>query len=103
MPRDSRHYPRIRVPSKYSVVCESKDPPLAGKVLVMGLGGVFIAVQERFPAGTVLNLRLTHDRETVEAVCAVRGQFPDGIGVEFVQLRGKDEETLKRMLERFAS
>jgi hypothetical protein len=67
----------------------------------MGLGGLFIRTPIVFPKGTVFNLRI-HDGECeVEAVCAVRDLRRDGIGVEFVELRGQNEHNLKSILQRF--
>jgi hypothetical protein len=99
MPRDTRHYARIHVPNP-PVVCEGIDRPLDGKITVMGLGGLFIRTREPYPAGTVFRLRFTDEGETVEAMCAVRDQNPQGMGVEFVELRGKSEENLKKIMER---
>jgi hypothetical protein len=102
MPHESRHYRRIRVPEKHSVACEGIDRPLAGEVTVMGLGGLFIRSRDTYPVGTVFSVRFKDDGEIVEATCAVRDQEAQGIGVEFVQLRGQNEENLKKIVQRLS-
>jgi hypothetical protein len=101
MQRESRRYKRVRVPEGAGISCQGVDTDLQGSVLVMGLGGLFIRTPVVFPKGTVFNVRIRDRDCEVEAMCAVRDLAPDGIGVEFVQLRGRHEENLKAIMKRF--
>jgi hypothetical protein len=49
----------------------------------------------------VLPLRFSAGAEVVEADCIVRDVEPEGIGLEFVKLRGPNEDSLKRILNAF--
>ena len=81
--------------------CEGVDTELSGDVVMLGLGGLLIRTPVVFPKGTVFGVRIRDGEHEVEAVCAVRSVDPSGLGVEFVELRGKNEENLKRILQRF--
>jgi len=102
MPHETRHYARIHVPEKHPVACDGIDRPFAGEITVMGLGGLFIHTRDTFPVGTVFSVRFRDGQETVEAMCTVRDHEAQGMGVEFVELRGKNEENLKKIVERLA-
>jgi hypothetical protein len=101
LPRELRRYQRVTLPHG-AVSCEGVDTELRGHVAVMGLGGLFIRTPVVFPKGTVFRVRIRDGEREVEAVCAVRDLQPDGIGVEFVELRGANEVNLKSILQRFA-
>ena len=103
MERDSRHYERIRVPEDKLIPCEGVGRPLRGHVSVVGLGGMFIRTRESYPVGTVFDVRLGDGEEAIEASCVVRSVDPGGLGVEFVKLRGKHEQALKKIIDRLKS
>jgi hypothetical protein len=100
MRRESRRYRRVCVPVDADVSCQGLDTDLQGSVLVMGLGGLFIRTPVVFPKGTVFHVCIRDRDCEVEALCAVRNLAPEGLGVEFVQLRGRHEENLKAILKR---
>lgn len=103
MSRDSRRYKRVRVPEGGLLRCEGVDTDLQGDVSILGLGGLFIRTPIVFPKGTVFSVRVRDGEREFEALCAVRHLQPDGIGVEFVELRGKNEENLKSILQRLGA
>lgn len=100
MQRELRRYKRISIPQD-AVSCEGIDTDFRGHVIVMGLGGLFIRTPVVFPKGTVFRVRIHDGEREVEAVCAVRDLRRDGIGVEFVELRGQNEINLKTILQHF--
>ena len=103
MERNYRHYERVRVPEDKLIPCEGVGRPLRGHVSVVGLGGLYIRTRESYPVGTVFDVRLGEGEAVAEASCVVRSVDPGGLGVEFVKLRGKHEETLKKIIARLKS
>jgi len=101
MKTDNRLYDRIYLPEEKLLHCEGLGFAFEGKVGVVGLGGMFVRTDKSYPVGTVLPLRLHADGEVVEADCIVRDITPEGFGVEFVKLRGANEDYLKHILDRF--
>ncbi len=95
-----RHYQRVLVPEGAPLECRGLGIALTGQVAVVGLGGMYIRTRESHPVGTAFGVRIRLDGDVVETVCVVRSREPGGLGVEFVRLRGKYEESLKRILGR---
>ena len=98
-----RRYPRVQIPQEKSIQCEGVDTELHGEVAVLGLGGLLIRTPIVYPRGTVFGVRIRDGECEVEAICAVRSVDPGGLGVEFVQLRGENEENLKSILQRLGA
>lgn len=96
--RNYRRYQRFVVPEDRLASCEAVGRALDGKVAIVGLGGIFIRTRETWPPGTLLKVSILCDGDLVEAKCVVRRQEPDGLGAEFVKLRGKHEERLKKFM-----
>jgi hypothetical protein len=80
--------------------CEGLGFAFKGSITVLGLGGTYIQTDKSYPMGTVLALRIGAGDEAVEADVIVRDVEPDGLGVEFVKLRGANEDKLKRIMDR---
>ncbi len=97
---DNRLYDRLYLSEGHYVGCEGLGFAFAGKATVIGLGGTYIQTDKSYPMGTVLPLRFSAGGDTVEADVIVRDVEPDGLGVEFVKLRGANEDTLKRIMDR---
>ena len=97
---DNRLYERLYLSEGQHLTCEGLGFAFEGKVTVIGLGGTYIQTDKSYPMGTVLPLRFSADGESVEADVIVRDVEPDGIGVEFVKLRGANEDALKRIMDR---
>ena len=97
---DNRLYDRLYLTENHHLACEGLGFAFGGKVTVIGLGGTYIQTDKSFPMGTVLALRFSAGGESVEADVIVRDVEPDGLGVEFVKLRGTNEDALKRIMDR---
>jgi hypothetical protein len=98
---DNRLYDRIYLPDEKSIPCEGLGFAFEGQISVVGLGGMYVRTGKSYPIGTVLPLRFSAGAEVVEADCIVRDVEPEGIGLEFVKLRGPNEDSLKRILNAF--
>jgi len=98
--KNYRRYGRVTVPEDKLMPCEGTSKPLRGKVSILGLGGMFIRTPDVFPAGTVIGVRFQMGELLVETDCAVRYASPNGMGVEFVKLRGSNSENLQKILSK---
>ena len=98
MKEDRRHHERVVVPEDRLLPCEGVSRPLAGKISVLGTGGMFIRTTDAYAPGTELELRICADSLTLEAPCVVRDVAPGGLGVEFTWVRGPLEEKLKKIM-----
>ncbi len=97
---DNRLYDRLYLTEGQYLPCEGLGFAFAGTITVVGLGGTYIQTDKSYPMGTVLSLRFGTGGDVVEADVIVRDVEPDGIGVEFVKLRGANEDALKRLMDR---
>ncbi len=96
---DNRLYDRIYLQDEKFIPCEGLGFAFDGQISVLGLGGMYVRTGKSYPIGTVLPLRIAVGKEAIEADCIVRDVETDGIGVEFVKLRGSNEDTLKRIID----
>lgn len=104
MREELRRNQRVRLPEETLLRCEGVGTSLDGRVSVLGLTGMFIRTRDTHPVGATLVLRLyASDTVVVEGQCVVRDVLPGGMGVEFSVISEKDEQALKRLLERVKS
>ena len=96
---ENRLYDRVTLEEGKYIPCEGLGFTFEGQVTVIGLGGLLIRTTKSYPVGTVLPLRLRSGDDVFEADCIVRDLEEGGIGVEFVKLRGANEEALRRMIQ----
>jgi len=100
MKTDNRLYDRLYLNESQYLKCEGVGFAFGARISVVGLGGIFMLTDKSYPMGTVLALRILAGTETVEADGIVRDVEPEGFGVEWVKLRGNNEDALKRILDR---
>jgi hypothetical protein len=100
MKTDNRLYDRLYLTESQYLNCEGVGFAFGGRVTVIGLGGIYMLTDKSYPMGTVLALRVLGGAEVVEADGIVRDVEPDGFGVEWVKLRGGNEDALKRIMNR---
>ncbi len=98
MKPDRRRVERVVIPEDQLLPCEGISRPLAGKVSVLGTGGMYIRTRDSYPSGTELELRIRADDQTLQTPCVVRHVLPGGLGVEFTWLRGPLEAKLQKIL-----
>jgi hypothetical protein len=97
---DNRLYDRLYLTESQSLKCEGVGFAFEARITVVGLGGIFMLTDKSYPMGTVLPLRILGGTDVVEADGIVRDVEPEGFGVEWVKLRGNNEDALKRILDR---
>jgi len=100
MKTDNRLYDRLYLTESKYLKCEGVGFGFEARISVVGLGGIFMLTDKSYPMGTVLPLRILGGTEVVEADGIVRDVEPEGFGVEWVKLRGNNEDALKRILDR---
>jgi hypothetical protein len=99
-----RRNQRVRLPEDSLLRCEGIGTPLDGRVSVLGLTGLFVRTRDAHPVGATLVVRLYgSDKDIVEGQCVVRDVLPGGMGLEFTVISEKDQQALKRLLERLKS
>lgn len=96
---ENRLFDRVTLAEGKHVPCEGIGFTFDGEAIVIGMGGLLIRTPKTYPVGTVLPLRLRSGDDIFEADCIVRDLEEGGIGVEFVKLRGANEEALRRILQ----
>ncbi len=99
MKTDNRLYDRLYLSESQYMKCEGLGFAFEARITVIGLGGLYLLTEKSYPMGTVLPLRIRAGSEIVEADGIVRDVEPDGFGVEFVKLRGANEDALKRIMD----
>ena len=97
---DNRLYDRLYLREDHYLPCQGLGFAFEGRISVVGLGGTYIQSEKSYPMGTVLAIRIGAGGDAVEADVIVRDVEPDGMGVEFVKLRGTNEDALKRIMDR---
>ncbi len=103
MKTERRRHERIVLPPEKMLDCEGVSRPLAGKILVLGTGGMYILTTNRYPLGTELELRIRAEAETLEAPGVVRDAESGGLGIEFTWLSGPTEIKLRKLIARLKS
>ena len=97
---DNRLYDRLYLTESQYLKCEGVGFAFQGRISVIGLGGIYILTDKSYPIGTLLPVRILNGGEVVEADGIVRDVEADGFGVEWIKLRGANEDTLKHIITR---
>ncbi len=97
---NKRRTERIVLPHEKTIPCEGVNRDFAGRVLVIGSGGMYVLSSTRLPVGTEIELRVLTEADPFELPCVVRTAEPGGMGVEFVWLNPALELKLRRYLTR---
>jgi uncharacterized protein (TIGR02266 family) len=106
--QERRSSPRVAV--EVDVSLHTRHNFYAGLTRDLSEGGLFIATIENIPVGTLLDLRVTvPDHGTIRAKGEVRWvreyndfnqDFDPGVGVQFVDLRETDRQTIEHFIRR---
>jgi PilZ domain len=86
---EQRRYTRKILDEPKWLECEGVGCELHGHLSVIGLGGGFIRTRNLFPVGSALGLRFRKGNEWLEAVCVVRSNENNGMGIEFMPPRNR--------------
>ncbi len=96
-----RRYPRacVDLPAQWT----AGGPMSSTRVLNLGGGGLLLGITQELSPNTELKVRFRPGRRLsdVEARGRVRYQLPDkGIGVEFIEIKPEDRQTILRLILR---
>jgi glutathione synthase/RimK-type ligase-like ATP-grasp enzyme len=70
----------------------------AGRVRVIALGGAYIESDQPLTVGDSLLLEIRNGLRKIQAAAVVRNVTAVGAGVEFVHIKPRDRELLRRLI-----
>ena len=92
-----RRYLRARVqPPMQAAITGSRNG--AARVRVLALGGAFLDTDQRLAVGDSMQLEIRTGLRKIESTAVVRNITATGAGVEFVHLKPRDRERLRRLI-----
>lgn len=91
-----------RTPAVLPVSFELGGERIEARSRDISLGGMFITTERQIPYGTQLkvSVALPHLPEPAALDCTVRWSDPDGLGVQFGTLRGRETWAINQLLKR---
>jgi len=70
----------------------------SARVRVLALGGAFLETDQPLVLGDSIQLEIRTGLRKIESTAVVRNLWQDGVGVEFVHMKPRDRERLRRLL-----
>lgn len=106
-PDRQRRYPRIE-PHGMQVAWQAVGERVVSRIVTVGLGGLFIGVDEPPPVGDVIRLHFEVPGGEIQARAVIRSSIPgEGMGVQFTSMgpeaRGRLTQLLERLIQGIAS
>jgi len=93
-----RRYPRARLqPPMQAAITGTKSG--FARVRVIALGGAFLETDLRLAAGDSMQLEIKNGLRKIQSTAVVRNIASTGAGVEFVHMKPRDRERLRRLVE----
>lgn len=93
----SRRYMRARVrPPMQAAITGTRTG--AARVRVLALGGAFLETEQRLSVGDSMQLEIRTGIRRIQSTAVVRNITATGAGVEFVHLKPRDRERLRRLI-----
>jgi hypothetical protein len=93
----TRRYLRARVkPPMQAVITGSRTG--TARVRVLALGGAFLDTDQRLAVGDSMQLEIRTGLRKIQSTAVVRNITPTGAGIEFVHLKPRDRERLRRLI-----
>jgi hypothetical protein len=93
-----RRYPRVRmVPSLQATFTGTRGG--SARVRVIALGGALLETDLRLALGDSMQLEIRTGLRKIQTTAVVRNITPNGTGVEFVHMKPRDRERLRRLVE----
>ncbi len=93
----ARRYLRARVqPPMQAVITGSRSG--TGRVRTLALGGAFLETDQRLALGDSLQLEIRNGLRKIQSTAVVRNVMATGVGIEFVHLKPRDRERLRRLI-----
>lgn len=95
-----RRYPRARLqPPMQAAITGTKSG--SARVRVLALGGAFLETDIRLALGDSMQLEIKNGLRKIQTTAVVRNISSTGAGVEFVHMKPRDRERLRRVVEQF--
>ena len=92
-----RRYLRARVqPPMQAVISGSRSG--AARIRTLALGGAFLETDQRLAVGDSMQLEIRTGLRKIQSTAVVRNVTATGAGVEFVHLKPRDRERLRRVI-----
>lgn len=93
----SRRYLRARVtPPMQAAITGSRTG--TARVRVLALGGAFLDTDQRLAVGDSMQLEIRTGLRRIQSTAVVRNVTATGAGIEFVHLKPRDRERLRRLI-----
>ena len=95
-----RRYVRARVQPP---ILAAISGPRSGsaRVRVLALGGAFLETEQRMVVGESMQLEIRNGLRKIQTTAVVRNMTATGAGVEFVHMKPRDRERLRRLIAQF--
>ena len=71
----------------------------AARVRVLALGGAFLETDQRLAVGDSMQVEIRTGLRKIQSTAVVRNVTAVGAGVEFVHMKPRDRERLRRLLD----
>jgi hypothetical protein len=102
-PDKKRRYPRVGLQQGMQVAWQGIGERFVSRIITVGLGGLFIGVNEPPPVGDVIRLYFEIPGGEIRARAVIRSSIPgEGMGVQFTAMgpeaRGRLTQLLRRLL-----
>jgi hypothetical protein len=68
------------------------------RVRTLALGGAFLETDQRLAVGDSMQLEIRNGLRKIQSTAVVRNIASTGVGVEFVHLKPRDRERLRRLI-----
>jgi hypothetical protein len=93
----ARRYVRARVqPPLQATITGTRNG--SARVRVLALGGAFLETDQRVAVGDSMQLEIRYGIRKIQSTAVVRNVTATGAGVEFVHLKPRDRERLRRLI-----
>src|SRR6202521_5842408 len=92
-----RRYLRVRLqPALPAAITGTRSGP--ARVRVLALGGAFLETDQRMAVGDSMQLEIRAGLRKIQSTAVVRNITSTGAGVEFVHMKPRDRERLRRLI-----
>jgi len=93
----ARRYARVRMKAPLAAAITGARTG-AARIRVIALGGAFLETEQRLVVGDSFHLEFRAGLRKIESTAVVRNITASGAGVEFVHLKARDRERLRRLV-----
>ena len=93
----ARRYLRARVQSPMQAAITGSRSG-AGRIRVLALGGAFLETDQRLAVGDSMQLEIRNGLRKIQSTAVVRNITATGAGIEFVHMKPRDRERLRRLV-----